>query len=105
MPFVGIMGFYFNTSNLIAAAMNIAYLLWTKFLADAERANIRKVRDFVISVEGKYNVSKNLCQTGLILNELQGLNMEILVPSLAYIFVDDKEALTSLPLKPSLQPI
>lgn len=63
---------------LIAPAMNIAYLLWTKFLADAERANIGKVRDFVISVEGKYKVSKNLCQTGLILNELQELNMEIL---------------------------
>lgn len=43
---------------LIAPAMNIAYLLWTKFLADAERANIRKVRDFVISVEGKYKVPK-----------------------------------------------
>lgn len=49
MPCVGIMGFILIL--LIAPSMNIAYLLWTKFLADAERANIRKVRDFVISVE------------------------------------------------------
>lgn len=73
---VGIMGFYFNTSY--CASHEYCLFIVDKISADAERANIRKVRDFVISVEGKYKVSKNLCQIGLILNELQELNMEIL---------------------------